>query len=70
MIQELSFDGKVNNDHNQHVENFLEICDLFKIQGATDDVVRLELFLFTLIGEPKSWMKSPEPDSITTWDEF
>ena len=66
MIWELTFDGKVNNDPNQHVENVLDICDLFKNQGATNDAIRLRLFLFTLIGEAKVWIKSLEPDSITT----
>ena len=70
MIRELTFDGKVNNDPNQHVENFLDICDLFKHQGTSDDAIRLTLFPFTLIGEVKAWMKSLEPDSIITWKEF
>ena len=41
MIGELTFGGKVNNDLNEHVENFLDICDLFKHQGTSDDGVRL-----------------------------
>jgi len=70
MIRELTFDGKVNNDPNQHVENFLDIYDLFKHQGTSDDAARLRLFSFTLIGEAKALMKSLEPDSITIWEEF
>ena len=70
LIKELTFDGKVNNDPNQHVENFLDICDLFKHRGTSDDTIRLRIFPFTLIGEVKAWMKSLEPDSITTWEEF
>ncbi|KAJ9544331.1 hypothetical protein OSB04_024038 [Centaurea solstitialis] len=58
------------NDPNQHMENFLDICDLFKTTASTDDAIRLRLFLFTLIGEPKTWWKSLEPNSITTWDNF
>ena len=54
MIRELTFDGKVNNDSNQHVDNFLDICDLFKHQGTFDDAIRLSLFDFTLIGEAKA----------------
>ena len=49
MIRELTFDGKVNNAPNQHVENFLDICDLFNHQGTSDDAVRLRLFPFTFI---------------------
>ena len=39
MIKELTFDEKVNNDPNQHVENFLDICDLFKHHGTSDDAI-------------------------------
>ena len=53
MVQELTIDEKVNNDPNQHVENFLDKCDLFKNQGASDDVIRLRLFPCTIIGEAK-----------------
>ena len=66
MIRELTFDEKVNYDPNQHVKNFLDICDLFKNEGTSDDAVKLRLFLFTLIGEAKAWMKSLEHNSITT----
>ena len=70
MSRELTFDGKVNNDPNQHVEDILDICDMFKHQGTSNDVIRLRLFPFTLIEEAKAWMKSLEPNSITTWDAF
>ena len=70
MIRELTFDGRVNNNPNQYVKKFLNIYDLFKHQGTSDDAVRRGLFPFTLIAEAKAWMKSLEPDSITTWDEF
>ena len=53
MIRDLTFDGKVNNDPNKHVENFLDIYDLFKDQGTSYDAVRVRLFPFTLIGEAK-----------------
>ena len=49
--RELTFDEKVKNDLNQHMDNFLDICDLFKHQGTSDDAVRIRIFPFTLIEE-------------------
>ena len=66
MIQEMNFDGRINDDLIQHVESFLDICDLFKIRGASSDAIKLRLFPFSLSGEAKIWVKNLEPDSITT----
>ena len=66
MIREMNFDGRINDDPIQHVESFLDICDLFKIRGASSDAIKLRLFPFYLSGEAKIWVKNLEPDSITT----
>ncbi|CAL8152823.1 unnamed protein product [Prunus armeniaca] len=49
---------------------FYEICDTFKCNGATNDVVRLRLFPFSLKEKAKSWLNSQPPNSITTWDDL
>ena len=69
MIREMNFDGKIIDDPIQHVESFLDICDLFKIRGASSDAIKLRLFPFSLSGEAKTWFKTLEPDSITTREE-
>ena len=69
MIRELNFDGKIIDDPIQHVESFLDVCDLFKIRGASSDAVKLRLFPFSLSGEAKTWVKTLEPDCITTSEE-
>ncbi|KAJ9544014.1 hypothetical protein OSB04_023721 [Centaurea solstitialis] len=38
--------------------------------AATDDAIRLRLFPFTLIEEAKAWLRSLDPNSITTWDQM
>ena len=69
MIQEMNFDGKITDDPIQHVESFLDICDLFNIRGASSDAIKLRLFPFSLSGEAKTCVKTLEPDSITIWEE-
>ncbi|XP_019052070.1 PREDICTED: uncharacterized protein LOC109114208 [Nelumbo nucifera] len=71
MIQNtVQFCGMANEDPNSHIANFLEICDTFKHNGVSDDVVRLRLFPFSLKDKAKTWLNSLPAGSIATWDEM
>ncbi|CAM8886415.1 unnamed protein product [Rhodiola kirilowii] len=48
MVQSNQFSGRENEDPNSHITSFLEICDTFKIYGASRDVIHLRLFPFSL----------------------
>ncbi|KAK8926051.1 hypothetical protein KSP39_PZI018317 [Platanthera zijinensis] len=71
MIQNaVQFDGQPDEDPNNHLSNFLEICDTFKINGVTDDAIRLRLFPFSLKSKAKAWLLSLPRGSITSWAEL
>ena len=70
MLRENQFDGRMVSDPITHVENFLDTCELFKNQGASDDAVRLRVFLLTLTGDAKGWLKSLGSGTITTWNSL
>ena len=69
MIQStVQFSGHVHDDPNAHISNFLELYDTFKINGVSDDAIRLRLFPFSLWDKAKNWLHSLPAGSITTWD--
>lgn len=49
MVQQMvQFDVLPHEDPNAHITNFLEWCDTFRMDGVTDNAIRLSLFQFTL----------------------
>ncbi|XP_022860306.1 uncharacterized protein LOC111380876 [Olea europaea var. sylvestris] len=70
MVQQNHFGGAAVEDQNAHLGSFLEICDTVKMNGVTEDAIRLRLFSFSLRDKAKAWFQSLPYGSITTWDDL
>ena len=68
LTQQDQFSSAPNEDPSEHVANFLSILDFFKIQGATNEAIRLRLFPLSLRDREKSWLISQPQGSFTTWE--
>ena len=63
MVQQAQFSGSPLDDPNIH----LEICDTVKMNGVTEDTIRMRLFPFSLRDKVRGWLQSLQPGSITSW---
>ncbi|XP_021729726.1 uncharacterized protein LOC110696681 [Chenopodium quinoa] len=72
-IQFISNDSFVGLPHDcpvSHIDSFLEKCDTMKLNGVTDDVIRLRLFPFSLRDRAKEWLRDEGTGSFDTWDKL
>lgn len=53
MVHGSHFSGLAIQDPNGCISNFLEICEIFKLNGVTNDTIRLRLFPFSLQDKKK-----------------
>ncbi|XP_074270822.1 uncharacterized protein LOC141594725 [Silene latifolia] len=70
LVQDNQFWGGPLENPNDHLNDFLDNCDMYKMNGVSDDAVRLRLFPRSLRGAAKDWLKNCDPDSFKTWDEL
>ena len=70
MLQNILFHGLPHENPNMHLTNFLEVCDMIKYNGVTEEALRLRLFPLSLGDRAKHWLTSQPPDSITTWNDL
>ena len=68
LVQQNQFSGAAHEDPGDHVANFLSILEFFRIQGASDEAIRLRMFPLSLRDQARSWLMSFPQGTFTTWD--
>ena len=70
LLQGIQFHGLTHENLNAHILNFLEVCDIVKYNGVSNDAFRLRLFPFSLKEKAKQWLISELSNSMTSWDDL
>ncbi|GKA85980.1 hypothetical protein Tco_0807634 [Tanacetum coccineum] len=64
------FDGRIKTDPYKHIYEFLGVCDMFKYGATKNEVVRLMMFLLSLMGEAKTWLDELNERTIESMGEL
>ncbi|GKE04540.1 hypothetical protein Tco_1396558 [Tanacetum coccineum] len=69
-LRENTFSGSDNEDANKHIENVLEIVDLFHVPNITVDQLMLRVFPISLTRAASRWLRNEPTGSIKTWEDL
>ncbi|XP_062085843.1 uncharacterized protein LOC133791950 [Humulus lupulus] len=64
------FSGLPTEDPHLHIRSFLEVSDSFKLQGVSEEALRLKLFPFSLRDRARSRLNTLPSDSVTNWNDL
>ncbi|GJZ17510.1 reverse transcriptase domain-containing protein [Tanacetum coccineum] len=74
MIQQVQnsfqFHGLPGDDANKHLDKFLHVTQNIKVNGVTDDALRLYLFPYSLTHHATAWFDRLPRNSITTFEQM
>nr|GEW82208.1 reverse transcriptase domain-containing protein [Tanacetum cinerariifolium] len=74
MIQQVQnscqFHGLLGDDANKHLDKFLHVTQGIKVNGVTDDALRLYLFPHSLTNHATAWFDRMPRNSINTFEQM
>ena len=69
-VQQNQFTGHPSEDPNEHLGGFLRMVNAVKLNGVNPDVIKLQLFPFSLRCIPANWFESLPNGLVKNWEEF
>ena len=70
MVQQHQFTGHPTKDPNEHLGRFLRMANTVKLNGVRPEVIKLQLFPFSLRDIAATWFDSLPYGSVNTWEEL
>ena len=70
MLQQHRFIGHPFEDPNEHMGRFMRMANTIKLNGVKPEMIRLQLFPFSLRDVALTWFKSLPVESVTNWEEL
>ena len=62
--------GHPSEDPNEHMGRFIRMVNTVKVNGVRPEVIKLQLFPFSLRDVAATWFDSLPVGSMNTWEEL
>jgi hypothetical protein len=69
LVMKEQFSSASIDDVAAHLNNFVELCEMQKYKDVEGDIIKLQLFPFSLRGKAKDWLLTLPKNSIDSWDK-
>ena len=69
-MQQYQFIGHSNEDPNEQLGRFLRFTNIVKLNGFNLNVIKLQMFPFSLRDIDSNWFESLPYGSINNWEEL
>ena len=66
MVQQHQFTGHPSEDPNEHMRRFMRMANTVKLNGVKPEVIKLQLFPFSLRDVAVTWFDSLPMGSVNT----
>ena len=70
MVQQHQFTGHPSEDPNEHMGRFMRMANTVKLNGVRLEVIKLQLFPFSLRDMTATWFDSLPIGSVNRWEEL
>ena len=70
MVQHHQFTGHPFEDPNEHMGRFMRMTNTIKLNGVRPEVIKLQLFPFSLRDVVATWFESLPVGSVANWEEL
>ena len=70
MVQQHQFTRHLNEVPNEHLGRFLRMANTVKLNGVNPNIIKLQLFPFSLRDVEASWFESIPYGSVDSWEEL
>ena len=70
MVQQHQFIGHPSEDPNEHMRRFMRMANTVKLNGVRPEVIKLQLFPFSLRDVATTWFESLHVGSVSNWEEL
>ena len=70
MVQQHQFTSHPSEDPDEHMGRFMRMANTVKLNGVRPEVIKMQLFPFSLRDVAATWFDSLLVGSVNTWEEL